>query len=121
LTEIQDKANIQEETQDPDPGPSTSTIPFGNKRQITDNNFIDNGSQGKIRRVILRKTFTMNLLTLALMFGSVPLKLIEIIYENCDPELGECDFFFKSFKVLALVQLAFGFIHPLVVLLILDP
>ena len=125
LNEIEDKENIQDVTHEHDLGPSTSQnfprIHVEKKRQIAANNFPDNGSQGKIRNLILQKTLTMNLLTLALLFGSTPLKLIEIIYEKCDPELGECDFFFKTFPVTALIQLAFAFIHPLIVLLILDP
>ena len=127
LNEIEDKENIQEDTDepDPDPGPSTSQnvprIHFEKHRQIAANNFTDNSSQGNIRNLILRKTLTMNLLTLVLLISIVPRKLIEIIYENCDSELGECDFFFKSFKLTALIQLAFAFIHPLIVLLILDP
>ena len=127
LNEIENKENIQEDTDnpDPDPGPSTSQnvprIHFGKKRQIAANNFTGNSSQGNTRNLILRKTLTMNLLTLVLLISIVPRKLIEIIYENCDPELGECDFYFKSFKLTLLIQFVFEFIHPLIVLLILDP
>ena len=124
LNEIEGKENIQEATHEQDPGPSTSQnfsrIHLENNREIAANNFTDNSNQGNSRKLILRKTLTMNLLTLSLMFGILPKKLIVIIYENCDPELGECDFFFKSFRLTPLIQLAFGFIHPLVVLLIRD-
>ena len=126
LNEIEGEENIQEEaTHDHDPGPSTSQnvsrIQSDKNIEIGANNLTDSCSQGIIRKLILRKTLTMNLLTLSLMFGFLPNKLSAIFYENCDPEKGECDFFFKSFMLPLLIQLVFGFIHPLVVLLILDP
>ena len=84
LNEKDDKENIQEATHEQDPGPSTSQnfsrIHLENNNYIAANNFTDNSNQGNIRKLILRKTLTMNLLTL--MFGILPKKLIVIIYEK---------------------------------------
>ena len=69
--------------------------------------------------MMLKKTLKMNLLTLAIFFYLVPIQILTIMYENCDPEAGKCDTYFSSMLIISVIQIFVGFLHPLVVLIIL--
>ena len=71
-------------------------------------------------RLMLKKTLKMNLLTLALLFTLLPIQILTIIYENCNDAQGECDTYFNSMLVISVLQICVGFLHPLVVLIILE-
>ena len=70
-------------------------------------------------KMMLKKTLKMNLLTLAIFFYLVPIQILTIMYENCDPEAGECDTYFHAMLIISILQIFVGFLHPLVVLIIL--
>ena len=69
--------------------------------------------------MMLKKTLKMNLLTLAIFFYLVPIQILTIMYENCDPEAGECDTYFHAMLIISILQIFVGFLHPLVVLIVL--
>ena len=76
--------------------------------------------QVKANKEMLKKTLKMNLLTLALLFIVVPRQIITIMSENCDDDLGECDFFLTFMIVIPLVQMVSAFVHSLVVLRVME-
>ena len=103
-------------------GPSMSKV-FGerNKQNIRVNQVTFHDLQVEARKQFLKKTLKMNLLTLAILFTSVPIQVVTIISENCNDSLGECDFYFKFVSVYPLIQLVAAVLHPILFLLILDP
>ena len=93
---------------------------IANVENAAGNNLSSADTQDTTNKVILRKTLKMNLLTLALIFILVPTQVMIIFHKNCDDSLGECDFLFNFVLGTMMVQLFAGFIHPLVVLWVLE-
>ena len=102
--------------------PSTSrecsSRPIANAENTTDNYISSGNTQDTSNKIILKKTIKMNLMTLDLIFILDPTQVMIILHKNCDESLGECDFLFKFVLGTMMVQLFAGFIHPLVVVLL---
>ena len=102
-------------------GPSTSNKFVARKRQNMSNNQVTyQDLQVEARKQFLKKTLKMNLLTLAILFSSVPIQVVTIISESCKDNLGDCDFYFKFWIYFTPIQLVAAVLHPIFLLLILD-
>ena len=103
-------------------GPSTSKVFRGRKKQnMRVNQVTFHDLQVEAHKKFLKKTLKMNLLTLTILFISVPIQVVTIISENCNDSLGECDFFFKFWTVNPRIQSVAAILHPILFLFILDP
>ena len=91
-----------------------------NQHAVKNNQHNSENVQVKANKEMLKKTLKMNLLTLALLFIVVPRQIITIMSENCNDDLGECNFFLTFMGVIPLIQLLSAIIHPLVVLWVMD-
>ena len=100
-TEGRDSRNLKKET-----SPSS----------LTNENNTNTGGYRKM----LKRTLKMNLLTLSLLFILLPIQILTIKYENCNDLQGGCDTYFRSMLVISVLQICVGFLHPLVVLIILE-